>query len=101
MIRSFNGSLHTCRTCCIKCQKGKVPYQAVANRLEVFDLPVEFQTIRKLEKVLIVKRLLLKKVTIMPSGQMPKIFGTICNVPVDTVEISDLLPRSAYSNELV
>ena len=101
MIRSFNGSLHTCRTCCIKCQKGKVPYQAVANRLEVFDLPVEFQTIRKLEKVLIVKRLLLKKVTIMPSGQMPKIYGTICNVPVDTVEISDLLPRSAYSNELV
>ena len=37
----------------------------------------------------------------MPSGQMPKIFGTIRNVPVDTVEVTDLLPRLADSNGLV
>ena len=37
----------------------------------------------------------------MPSGQIPKIFGTICNVPVDTVEITDVLSRSADSSELV
>ena len=56
---------------------------------------------RKLEKVLIAKRLLFKKVTIMPSGQMPKMFGTICNMPVDTAEVTDLLPRSAVSDGLV
>ena len=32
---------------------------------------------------------------------MPKIFGTICNVQVDTIEVTDLLPRSADSNKLV
>ena len=32
---------------------------------------------------------------------MPKIFGTICNVPVDTVEVTDLLLRSTDSNGLV
>ena len=69
--------------------------------MEAFDLPVEFQSIRKLEKVLIAKRLLFKKVTIMPSGQMPKIFGTICNVPADTVKVTDLLPHSADSNGVV
>ena len=67
----------------------------------MFDLPVEFQSIQELKQVLIAKRRLFKKVTIMPSGQMSKIFETICNVPVDTVEVTDLLPRLANSNGLV
>ena len=37
----------------------------------------------------------------MPSGQMSKIFGTIYNVLVDTVEVTDLLPRSAERTCLV
>ena len=69
--------------------------------MEVFDFLVEFPSIRKLEKVLIAKRLLFKKVSIMPSGQMPKIFGTICNVLFDTVEVTDILPRFVDSNGLV
>ena len=101
LVRSFNVNLYICRTCCINCLKGKVPCQVVSNKLEVFDLPVKFQSIRKLEKVLIAKLLLFKKVTIMPSGQMPKIFGTICNAPVDTIEVADVLPCSADSNGLV
>ena len=32
---------------------------------------------------------------------MPKIFGTICNVPVDIVKVTDLLLRSTDSNGLV
>ena len=94
MVRPFNSNLYIRRTCCVKCQKGKVPCQAVYNKLEVFDLSVEFQSIQNVEKVLIAKCLLFKKVTVMPSDQMSKIFGTICNVPLDTVEVTDLLPRS-------
>ena len=37
----------------------------------------------------------------MPIGQMPKIFGTICNVPVDTVEVTNSFPRFAAINGLV
>ena len=76
LVRSFNSNFYICETCCVKCQKGKVPCQAVSRKLEVFDLPAEFQNIGKLKKVLIAKHLLFKKVTIMPSGQVPKIFGT-------------------------
>ena len=32
---------------------------------------------------------------------MLKIFGTTCNVPVDTVDVTDLLPRSADSSGIV
>ena len=32
---------------------------------------------------------------------MLKIFGTTCNVPVDTVDVTDLLPRSEDSNGIV
>jgi len=58
--------------------KEKVPCQAVFNDLKLFDLPAEFQNIRKPEKILISKRLLFKRVTIMPKGQSPKMKGTIC-----------------------
>ena len=32
---------------------------------------------------------------------MQKIFGTICNVPIDTLEVTDILRHSADSNGLV
>ena len=101
LVRSFDGNLYICRTCRVKCQKGKVPCQAVSSKLEVFDLIVEFQSLQKLEKVLIANRILFIKIIIMPSSQMPKIFGTICNVPFDTVQVTDLLPHSADRNGLV
>ena len=64
-------------------------------------MPTEFESVRKLEKVLIAKRILFKKVAIMPCGQMEKITGTIWNVPVDNIDVTNLLPRSADSNGLV
>ena len=45
--------------------KGKVPYQSVSSKLEVYNFPSDFCGIPKLEKVLIAKRLLFKKVTII------------------------------------
>ena len=59
---SCNSNSYISRTCCILCQLGKVPCQAVSNKLEVFDLLVEFQSIRNLEKVLIAKLIFLKNV---------------------------------------
>ena len=37
----------------------------------------------------------------MPKGNFPKLYGSICNVPIDTVDISDGLPGGADSNGLV
>ena len=78
-VFSFDGCLYICKTCHKKIVKGKVPCQSVSNKLEVYNFPSHFRGIRKLEKVLTPKRLLFKKITIMPPEQMEKISGTICN----------------------
>ena len=52
-IKSFDSSTYICKTCSKKCKKCEIPCQSVSNQLEVFDLPKEFQSIRKLERVLI------------------------------------------------
>ena len=75
--------------------------QAVSNKLEVHNLPPKFERIRKLEKVLIAKRILFKKVAIIPCEQMEKITGAICNIPVDNIDATNLLPRTAESNQTV
>ena len=63
--------------------------------------------LKTLKRVLISKRILFKfylilfYLTIMPKGNFPKLYGSICNVPIDTVDISDGLPGGADSNGLV
>ena len=37
----------------------------------------------------------------MPKGNFPKLYDSICNVPIDTVDISDEFPGGADSNDLV
>ena len=81
--------------------KGNIPCHSVLKKLQLFNLSPEFQDIRKLDKVLIAKWLLFKKVTIMLPGQMTKIASTICNVPIDTVDITNLLARPVDSSGLV
>ena len=68
--------------------------------LEVYDLK-EFSDIRKLERVLIAKRLLFKNISIMPKGQSPKLKGALCNIPIVVVDICKTLPWPADSNGIV
>ena len=100
-IKSFDGKLYVCRTCNLKLKKGKVPCQAVCYKLAVSCLPEQFKSVRKLERFLISKRLLFKKVKIMPKGQSPKLKGALCNISVEHVDVSSLLSRLADSKGLV
>ena len=45
--------------------------------------------------------MLFRKVTIMPKGQSPKVKGAICNIPVETDDVVNTLPRGADSNGLI
>ena len=71
------------------------------NILEVSELTKEFRDIRRLEWVLIARRLLLRKISIMPKSQSAKLKGTLCNVPIDAVDVCKTLPRPADSNGIV
>ena len=100
-IKSFDGKLHVCRKCNLKLKKGKVPCQAVCYKLAVSCLPDQFKSVRKLERVLISKRLLFKKVKIMPKGQSPKLKEALCNIPVEHIDVNSLLSRLRDSKGLV
>ena len=69
--------------------------------LKVSELPKEFRDIRRLERVLIARRLPFKKISIMPKGQSPKLKGALCNVPIDVVDVCKPLSRPADSNGIV
>ena len=55
----------------------------------------------KLECALISQRALFKKVAIVPKGRFPKPKGSICNMPINRNEITNILPHVADSNGLV
>ena len=48
------------------------PCQAVCNQLQVFELPQRLSDVNRLERVLVAKRILFKKVVIMPKGMLLK-----------------------------
>ena len=61
-----------------------------------------FQDICRLERLLVSRRILFKKVTLMPKGKSFKIKGSICNIPVSEVDVNcNMLPRPADSNGLI
>ena len=58
----------------------------------------ELRDIRRLKKVLVASRLIFKKISIMPKGQLPKLKDVLCNVAIDVVDICNTLLQPADSN---
>ena len=87
-VNSFNSKYYICITCDKHLKKDEIPCQAVWNKLEISDLPAEIKVLNILERVLISKRILFKKIVIMPKGQQPKIKGAICNIPIQVYRSS-------------
>ena len=100
-VISFDGKMYVCKTCDKKLKKNLIPEQSVKNNLGIDDFPPEFQGIRRLETVLISRRILFKKIAIMPKGQSPKLKGCICNVPINVKDVVNTLPRQVNANDIV
>ena len=100
-VESFEGNFYICMTCGKKLQKNCIPCQQVYNQLELCELPKELRGMRRLEKVLGARRLLLEKISIMSKGQSPNLKSTLCNIPIDVVDICNTLSRPADSNGIV
>lgn len=59
------------------------------------------KNLNRLEKILIAKRILFKKIIIMPKGQQPKIKGAICNIPIQAEAVSNVLSRSCENDGII
>ena len=74
---TYDGKVNVCMACHKSIMKKRTPYQAISNKLDVEVAPKQLQNLRKLEKVLISKRILFKKVAVMHGkGEFPKIKET-------------------------
>ena len=92
-VQSFDSNNYICLTCDRYLKKNEIPCQAVWNKLELDDIPDKLSVLNRLERVLIAKRILFKKINIMPMGRQPKIKDYICNIPVQVNAVSNCLPR--------
>ena len=102
MVKSYDDIYCVCTTCDKALRKNSVPCQSVGNRLNFVELPKLFQYIRRLERLLLSRRILFKKVTVMPKGKSLNVKGSICNIPVSEVNVScNLLPVPADINGLI
>ena len=54
-------------------------------------VPEMLSHLNRIERVLISRRILFKKVTVIPKGKFPKLRGSICNVLFDTANVVNVL----------
>ena len=89
-------------TCHKSISKGKRPYQAVCNKLEVEDAPKALQDLRRLEKVLVSRRIFFKKTVIMhDKGEFSKLKRNICIASEEAENVCNILPRPVNNNGLI
>ena len=101
-VKSFDKKLYICETCHKHLYKNKTFCQAVCNKMTLDPILDQLKDLKKLEKVLISKRIFFKKISVMhEKGEFSKIKGSICNIPIEASSICNILPRPAVSNELI
>ena len=72
------------------------------NKTSLDPIPDELKDLKKLEKTLISRGIIFKKIAIMHGiGEFAKSKGSICNIPIKTANICNILPSHADSNELI
>ena len=74
-VPSFDNEQYICNTCHSKLMKGKIPCQAVYNKLQMDQAPPELEELRKLESILVAQRLVFQKIVVLPKGQQKKLRG--------------------------
>ena len=87
-LKSADDRKYICHTCHLKAMKNE-------------EIPPELHHLRKLESVLIARRIIFQKIVILPKGQQCKIKGVVCNVPVDSGTTCETLPRPPNSTGIL
>ena len=97
-FKNTGDKMYICLTCHGHLKRQNEPPQAVWNKLDITSSAEILSNLDRLERVLISRRILLKKVSLMPKGNFPKLKGSIRNIPIESHDITNVLPRGADSN---
>lgn len=85
-VHSHDCELYICLTYDKKIKKNDITDQVIANKLGIEKLPIKFQTIGRLQKVPVSRRILFKKIRVMPKGQSPMLKRRICNISISEID---------------
>ena len=96
-----SGREYICTTCKDNLKRGVMPFQAVANGLELPKIPVELQGLTRLECRCISLRIPFMQIRALPKGGRGKIRGPCVNVPATLQPITEVLPRIPENMDLV
>ena len=101
VLGNFTQQEQICKTCDRYLKTKKIAPQSVCNKLNIPSVPCKFRTLNRFERVLISRRLLVNRFTIMPKGCSLKLNDAVCDIHIETNDIANLLPRGADSNGLI
>ncbi|XP_024116598.1 uncharacterized protein LOC112138269 [Oryzias melastigma] len=90
-----------CHTCHNYLKNGSMPPLAVANKLELFDVPEELSDLNILERHLVAKCLPFAKIIPLPKGRQNLIRGNVVCVPSEVQETVEILPRLRSESQVL
>ena len=90
-----------CQNCDRDLKKGVLPAQAVANNLEVPDVPDVLKGLTRLEVRCIALRIPFMNIRALRKGGLGKISGACVNVPASLEPIAEVLPCVPQDTELI
>ena len=90
-----------CKNCHGDLKKGVLPAQAVANGLEVPEVPDVLKGLTRLEVRCIALRIPFMNIRALRKGGLGKITGPCINVPASLEPIAEVLPRVPQDTELI
>lgn len=101
---SFNGEVYICQTCNRSLAKKLIPCETVLNRNVCKFLPNVLKDFKKIREDIDSHEnsFFKKKIVIMHRKcKFVKVKVIICNIPVDTENVCNILPRPIGSNGLI
>ena len=78
-----------------------MPVLAVANGLQLDDVPSQLEELNSLECVFIARRIPFMKLLALPRGKQKAIHGCVVNVPIEPEQIASILPRVPSSETFI
>ena len=92
---------YLCGSCKNSLVKKEMPDIAVANGLEVEEVPEPLQRLNEIGAMLIARRHPFMKIVGLPRGRQRAIFGACVNVPFEPEEVLSALPNVNSTNQVV
>ena len=99
--KSIDDEQYICKTCSWNLKRNILPPQAVANSLQLDEIPEQLSDLSTLESMLISKRIPFMKILALPRGKQKAIHGCVVNVPINPEETCSILPHVPSSTSCI